>query len=419
MAAEYAAALNSARNDAIQESTKNTYSTGVRHFFRFCACKGIPENVFQLGKANVAFVTMHFAAFLRDTLMGRTTDRNGTRLPVTADYITSTVSAVISYVAKYDAEAASFMRSADLARVIQGMGARDKIQRGPRDSWCNITLGAQFVEQLLLFIDTVRYAGPSDAYMRVLMRAGILMEYCWGMRVYEGLVRDQKQRRSTLYCDNDPEISVDTAVADAAACCHTVTNAMVSFNSGNTYTAFHAATQPGWAPPNGAATAFVILQLDSSKNHPQGEPPKVIFTNAHAPHAVQFCLVDALRALAAHPRPHPVAATSHLLHGLSATALRDAVKTVATRVGLDPRRCHIRGLRIGCCSATTPAVLDIAGALQANVRDVAQGWQPGGNAPYAREDVSVGVLKSIQLYDSRTNTIVDTVQRFVTPYAHA
>ena len=37
---------------------------------------------------------------------------------------------------------------------------------------------------------------------------------------------------------------------------------------------------------------------------PQGELPKVIVANAHA---VQFCLVDALRALAAHSRPHPVA----------------------------------------------------------------------------------------------------------------
>ena len=72
------------------------------------------------------------------------------------------------------------------------------------------------------------------------------------------------------------------------------------------------------------------------------------------------------------------------------------------------------------CSRLSLATTNILANMDIQrLRDVAQGWQPGGNAPYAREDVSVGVLKSIQLYDSRTNTIVDTVQRFVTPYAHA
>ena len=89
---------------------------------------------------------------------------------------------------------------------------------------------------------------------------------------------------------------------------------------------------------------------------------------------------------------------------------------IATRVGLDPARCHIRGLRIGCCSATTPEVLDIATALAQGVRQAAQGWAPGGAAPYTREDVTVGVLKSRQLYVKATNNVADTRQRYVTPY---
>ena len=108
---------------------------------------------------------------------------------------------------------------------------------------------------------------------------------------------------------------------------------------------------------------MVILQSDSSKNHIQGEAPKCIYPNTRAPGNIDGCLCVALIVYAMIPRSQPMAANEHMLKGVTATAMRKVIKLIATRVGLDPARCHIRCLRIGCCSATTPEVLDIATAL--------------------------------------------------------
>ena len=388
------------------------YSTACCHFFAFCEAKNIPRDIFERNAATIALVTKCFAMHLRDAITGRTRDHLGNRLPPTAAYITSTVSGVKSFVEKYDAAAAAHMRSPDLSRVIAGLGKRDKISRGPRDTWCNITLGAEFVERLLAHVDTALYA--DNPYMRILMRAGILMEYCWGVRVYEGLVQPTSQPKSDLYCENDPEVTIDTAAADVAACCHTITADMVALRYGNAFVPFHVATTPGWTPPGNARPDLVTLHLASSKNHPDGEPPRAIYPNTHPTGAVQYCLVDAMLALAAHSRPHPMGARAHVLHGLPAPALRAAIKTVAANAGLAPHRCHIRGLRIGCCSATTPKVLDLAGALQQSVRNTAQAWgSETGSNPYSHGQLDAGMLKSMQLYDRSISSIAETVYRFM------
>jgi len=51
------------------------------------------------------------------------------------------------------------------------------------------------------------------------------------------------------------------------------------------------------------------------------------------------------------------------------STLTSDCSTASKRVGLARGRCHIRGLRIGFCSATTPKVLNLAGALQDSVRE--------------------------------------------------
>jgi hypothetical protein len=44
-----------------------------------------------------------------------------------------------------------------------------------------------------------------------------------------------------------------------------------------------------------------------------------------------------------------------------------------------------------------------------------QGWQPGGNKPYAYAQLDAGRLKSLQLYDRSISSIAEVVHRFMPP----
>ena len=52
------------------------------------------------------------------------------------------------------------------------------------------------------------------------------------------------------------------------------------------------------------------------------------------------------------------------------------------------------------------------GEMAANVQQQFQGWAPGGQQPYARGLMGIGMIKSISLYDIKINRIRDIVARF-------
>ena len=47
------------------------------------------------------------------------------------------------------------------------------------------------------------------------------------------------------------------------------------------------------------------------------------------------------------------------------------------------------------------------GEMAANVQQQFQGWAPGGQQPYARGLMGIGMIKSISLYDIKINRIRD------------
>ena len=156
MVGQFSRTLNQARSDNVQVSTQHTYDVGVRHWFDFCLQFGIPVDIFTRSAEDIAYAFTFFAAYLRDTIPGRTKDQEGKLLPLTATTITSQISAVISFVGRHDAAAAATIRSPDLTRIIKGMGKRDAIARGPRNSWCNITMGAEAAHKVIeYFVEIV------------------------------------------------------------------------------------------------------------------------------------------------------------------------------------------------------------------------------------------------------------------------
>jgi hypothetical protein len=61
---------------------------------------------------------------------------------------------------------------------------------------------------------------------------------------------------------------------------------------------------------------------------------------------------------------------------------------------------------------SSPDAFDNPGQLVAQVQQQYQGWSPGGQRPYARGLMGIGMIKSRSLYDMSLNRINDIVARF-------
>ena len=334
---------------------------------------------------------LSFAAYLRarthfDRLLIPPRDR-----PILSSYINTLLTHVVKYVEPRDPSVSRQLRSPALATLLAGYHREDTEIRGPTDDHCPIPISGPLVSLVLTEITAEFDNAP---HLATLYRAVLLAEYGFGSRVYELLDHDHgasaKRTRET-----DRSWINHAAIVDS-----------LLFRFGNEWvSAAHAAAytdQP----------CFVVgIHPRHTKNHPDGAPPSYVWYNASGADA-PFCIVDALRR---HAVAHCTGAqpTAMLFAGANDDVLRRLLKRVAARHGLNPDRVHIRGLRSGCCMATSPDTMADPEALATRVQQHYQGWREGGQRPYAHGLMGLGQIKSLGLYDMTVNTVADLRARFM------
>ena len=304
---------------------------------------------------------------------------------------------MVSYVTARDPTIGRQLRSPALATLLNGYRREDTETRGPSYAHCPIPLGGPFVR---LAIAAIHAALETAPHLAVMYTAVLLAEYGFGSRVYEILDRDH---------GGDARRAPDT---DRALVNHAITVGDTLFPiDGEWRDASTVANYPD------SQCRVMGLHPRHTKNHPDGAPPTHVWYNAMGP-TNPFCIVDALRQHAVlHCTGDPP--TAKLFKSADDDWLRRTLKRVATQCGLNPDRVHIRGLRSGCCMATSPDTMADPEALAARVQQHYQGWRPGGQRPYAHGLMGLGQIKSLGLYDMSINTIADTRARFMREHHRA
>ena len=312
--------------------------------------------------------------------------------PITGLYINSLLSHAKKWMELRDPVIASNLRSSTTAGLITAYVSNDHIIRGPLDAYKHIPFGPQFVLEVLKEIDVVFRSDPAA---RSLYRTLVLCEFGFGSRVNEFIDKDQGE---------SPELSPESSrpVLNHAARCDDIA---MQWTEGGKWLKLSEYSQfPAGTPQ--VATVF----HDHTKNHPEGTLPISIWANPIGP--TPFCVLTDLREYARlwHTTmiPH-----EKLFSSAKDTILRQIVKTVAVRVGFNPRRCQLRGFRSGNCTATTPDAFNDPGKAAANAQDAYSGWAQGGSKPYARGNMAAGQMKSLAIYDLSINTINDGLHRYM------
>lgn len=340
---------------------------------------------------------------MRETLKGNTRNVQGHINPILHSsvdgYVTHLVHAIT---VQYDAEIAGKIRSKELKTVLAGISREDVINRGPSDGWCLVPLGCEFVVKLLADIDSHfsrLYQLNSDTHLA--HRCAVLSEYMFGLRVFEAIPKSTNNH-------TQPSGAPSDADHDRSALIHTLEVRMLSFkwpDNPKTYFA-HKPTDFPAGPPLSAT-----IMPSSSKNWAAGSEPSTIYRNSmDQPFNQTFDAVSELWKYVCQSKRAP---TDFLFSGVKDKTLRVLLKTTARNNKIDERRAHLRCLRIGCCSATTPDIFDYSVAMVAAVRQQHQHWRPGNEQPYVHAQLSGSKLKSLQLYDIRLTNIADVIARFM------
>jgi hypothetical protein len=289
------------------------------------------------------------------------------------------------------------------------MHKEDLVLRGPKDSYCKIPAGIQFVEAAIRRIQDTLPNDMLESYC-----CAILFEYIYGSRTYEALVKTGIAHIDGCHPINPTTILTNPTMTELerTATVHSVRleDVQLHWTSRNlTLTADQGHKMPKDIAPD-SATLF-----GTSKNNPQGfSTPSTIMTNPHLPGSSQFCLVLGLYQMIINNLHRSRSAKDFLFAGVHDHLLRDIVKKTAIDVHLDPARIHLTSLRIGCESATTPSILDNTEEIMGKLARSHQHWiSPKGNTPYHVSQMHPGLLKTIQLYHLATTSIADCIARFM------
>ena len=379
--------------DQRSPSSEATYQQGIIHFTTFMTDNGLDRNVLQHGDTVTPLVTLSFIKWLRArTVYDEKLVPPRTR-PITAGYIDSCVTHVVKHVARLNTALASTLRSADSAALLNAYRHNDTIIRGPLDSYCVIPLGCEFVTLALDAINTHFHNDPAN---RALYRTVVLVEYCFGGRVYEVLDRDRGE---------NPDLSPES---DRPYANHAVKarDLLLKWTSDGKWYPIHTVA----TFPNGPAQVAELLH-DHTKNHPEGPSPVAVWFNPAGPTA-PFCLLHEIDIFA-RLWCTGMNAEKTLFAAAEDTLLRQLYKRVATTIGFNPHRVHLRGLRSGCCMTSTPDAFDASAHITAKVQQAYQGWADNGQRPYAKGLLGLGQIKSRGLYDLTLNTVQDTLARYM------
>ena len=104
--------------------------------------------------------------------------------------------------------------------------------------------------------------------------------------------------------------------------------------------------------------------------------------------------------------PHSYSLTKLIHYDLICISCREVIKHGGGNYGMNRRRVHLRGFRTGCCMTSSPDAFVNPGEMAANVQQQFQGWAPGGQQPYARGLMGIGMIKSILLNRIRDMRLV-------------
>ena len=379
--------------DQRSPSSEATYQQGVVHFTSFMADNGLDKHVLQHGAHVTPLVALSFIKWLRARMVYDDKLHPPRLRPITAGYIDSCVSHLVKFVERSNGAIASTLRSSDSAALLNAYRHNDTIIRGPLDSYCVIPLGCEFVTLVLAAIDLHFH---NDAPNRALYRVVVLIEYCFGSRVYEVLDRDRGE---------NPDLSPES---DRPYVNHAVKSrdVLLKWSSDSSWYPIHAVT----TFPSGPAQVAELLH-DHTKNHPEGPSPVAVWFNPAGPSA-PFCLLHELHEFA-HLWCTDMDPEKTLFASADDRLLRGLFKRVAVQVGFNPHRTHLRGLRSGCCMTSTPDAFDPSAHITAKVQQAYQGWADNGQQPYAKGLLGLGQIKSRGLYDLTLNTVQDTLARFM------
>ena len=393
MVARDAPIIERATLDQRTPSSEERYLQGIVHFVTFMADNELDRSVFQHGAQVTSSVTMSFVKWLRARTIYDEKLVPPRRRPITANCIDSYVTHVVKYVERSNAELAATLRSRGCTALISAYRHNDTIIRGPLDSYCVIPLGCEFVALALRAINTHFNNDPAN---RALYRTVVLVEYCFGGRVYEILDRDRGE---------NPDLSPES---DRPYVNHAVKARDLLLRWGDSDTWHPAHTVATF--PEGPARVAELLH-DHTKNHPDGPSPVAVWANP-AGHTNPFCTLYEINEFARRWCPG-MAADQTLFAAADDRTLRRIFKEVAVTIGFNPHRTHLRGLRSGCCMTSTPDAFDASAHITEKVQQAYQGWADEGQRPYAKGLMGLGQIKSLGLYDLTLNTVNDTLARFM------
>jgi|FrelakmetLWP11LW_1041352.scaffolds.fasta_scaffold01564_2 hypothetical protein len=379
-------------------SSEETYQQGVVHFVSFMDENGLDRNLLQHGKNVNHMIILSFIKYLRSRTVFDDKLVPPRNRPITAGYIDSCTTHVVKFVERSNADLASTLRSRDSAALISAYKHNDTIIRGPLDSYCPIPLGCEFVALALGDIDIMFCNDPAS---RALYRTVVLVEYSFGGRVYEILDR---------FHGGNPDLSPESARPYINHAVKARDLLLRWSCEGRWHPIYTVATFP-----DGPAQVAELLH-DHTKNHPDGPTPVAVWRNPRG-HDSPFCILHELTQFAVY-WCHSMAPEQTLFAAADDKLLRRIFKAVAVRIGFNPNRTHLRGLRSGCCMSSTPDAFDDSAHMTDRVQQAYQGWAPNGQRPYARGLMGLGQIKSLGLYDLTLNTVNDTLARFMRHAQH-
>ena len=358
---KYAAAAQQHAAKRVGSSTREKYGPEVTVFARYAASNNIPEDIFdtsQFRLSDMCQVLLYYAEFCRQEITGNTYDYYGRKMDLLSTTISNKISAIIYWIESNDLSLGASLRQwrnnpSELTSVLSGMRKEDLTLRGPKDSYCKIPAGIQFVEAAIRrIIDTL----PNDIVE--IYCVAILFEFIFGTRTYETLVKTGVAHIEGCHPINDNTVLTNPTMAELerTASVHSVRLHDIQLHwieRNLTLTADEGHKMPNDTPPD-AVTLF-----GTSKNNQQGfANPSTIMSNPHLPGSSQFCLVLGLWNMIINNQQRNRASNDFLFAGVHDHLLRDIVKKTAVDVHIEPSRMHLSSLRIGCESATTPDIFD-------------------------------------------------------------
>ena len=365
--------------------------------------------------ATIKQILIFYALYVRETGHGLTyTFRTHLPMPILATTISSKISAIIYLIGIHDSSLGECLHAwrqhrGSITDQISAMNRDDLILRGPKDAWCRIPVGLEFVEHLVAMVfKSPRLFSPAMRTMYVVI---VLFEWFLGCRTRE-VFAPSKQIPAYEFCpattaaDND--INLELNYLEASASIHAAQNCHVQFfwAAENCFYCAHQVRQ--W--PDGVPDEVILYA--TQKNNPQGTTsPSNIIKNPQLPGYSSICLVTALSTWL-RTRPNQ-GAHDYLFLGAHDKVFRSLVKDTAKEDHFDETRTHIASIRMGCASASTTNIFDMSEEVMARLVQHCQHWRSrSGIKPYKIEQLQEGAVKTLQLLYKGTSTNASILARF-------